>query len=395
MATSTGRLRLMRGVCVCSLACAFGLAAACSGADEAPNQGVSGGSGGAQGGSSGSGANGASGGSGGSAGSGGFIDAGDGDALDPDAACGLVTERGQAFPLNLYIMLDKSNSMSGYKWDAIKDGITAFVNDADSAGLNVALNFFPRSGPASCDQNLFKEPSVAFGQLPGHAQSIIDAVNGEAPNGLGTTTYPALGGAILKGIENGQNDPTTKNAVLLVTDGNPQWPTQPPPTCGSSDNPESTQAIANLAAAGYGFTPSVATFVVGLDGVQTNFANAVASAGGSGKAILISSTNAAQEFKDALKKVRGQALPCEYTLPSDVEEGKIAYDQVNVIFTPGTGSQETLLQTEDCNSGGGWYYDDPSMPTQILLCPSACEQVKSDFDAGLDILLGCKTERVK
>ncbi len=393
MATSSRRPRLVRCASLCSLACAFALGAACSGADESPGQSVNGGNGGAQGGSAGSGANGGSVGTG-AGGSGGFIDAGGGDALDPDAACGLVTERAQAFPLNLYVMLDKSNSMAGYKWDAIKDGITAFVNDADSAGLNVALNFFPRSGPASCDQSLFKEPPVAFGQLPGHAQTLIDAVNGEAPNGLGTTTYPALGGAILKGIENGQNDSTTKNAVLLVTDGNPQWPTQPPPMCGS-DNPESTQDIAGLAAAGYGFDPSVTTFVVGLDGVQTSFANAVASAGGSGQAILISSTNAAQEFKDALKKVRGQALPCEYTLPTDVEEGKISYDEVNVIFTPGGGSQQTLLQTDDCNSGGGWYYDDPSMPTQILLCPSACEQVKADFEAGLDILLGCKTERVK
>lgn len=395
MATSSGRPRLARVVSLCSLALAVGLAGACSGADEAPDTGVTGGNGGAQGGSAGnsSGANGGSAGSG-AGGSGGFLDAGGSDALDPDAACGLVTERAQAFPLNLYVMLDKSNSMSGYKWDAVKDGITAFVNDADSAGLKVALNFFPRSGPASCDQALFKEPPVSFGELPGHAQTIIDAVNAEAPNGLGTTTYPALGGAILKGIENGQNDSTTKNAVLLVTDGNPQWPTQPPPACGS-DNPESTTDIAKLAAAGYNFTPSVTTFVVGLDGVQTSFANAVAAAGGSGQAILISSTNAAQEFKDALKKVRGQALPCEYALPADVEDGKIAYDQVNVIFTPGSGSQQTFLQTDDCNAGGGWYYDDPNMPTQILLCPSACEQVKADFDAGLDILLGCKTERVK
>ena len=212
MATSTGRLRLMRGVCVCSLACAFGLAAACSGADEAPNQGVSGGSGGAQGGSSGSGANGASGGSAGSAGSGGFIDAGDGDALDPDAACGLVTERAQAFPLNLYIMLDKSNSMSGYKWDAIKDGITAFVNDADSAGLNVALNFFPRSGPASCDQNLFKEPSVAFGQLPGHAQSII-----EYPLPAGYTTLTGLAGLDDAGVGQPGATSSVRFAVAALT----------------------------------------------------------------------------------------------------------------------------------------------------------------------------------
>lgn len=386
---------------VASIASAFALAAACSGADDDPGGQLNGGSGGsAAGNSGGSSANAGSagwgGGNGGNSGSGGFIDASTQDALDPDAACGLVKQRAEAFPLKLYIMLDKSSSMDGYKWDAVKAGITAFVSDPASDGLSVALNFFPRTGPASCDQNLFKTPLIDFGLLPGHAGAISGAVQAELADGRGTTTYPALGGAILKGIENGQNDPITKNAVLLVTDGNPQWPSQPVPLCGS-DNPESTSAIAGLAAAGYGFTPSVTTFVVGLEGVQTGFANAVAAAGGSGQAILISSTNAAQEFVDALKTVRGQALPCEYTLPDDVDQGKIAYDEVNVLFTPGgASSPETLPQSADsCADGGSWYYDDPTQPTQILLCPSACTKVKQDFNAGLDILLGCKTEIVK
>lgn len=391
--STTRRLSLLG-----SVASALLMAAACSGADDDPGGALNGGAGGSAGNNGGS-ANAGSAGSAGDAGaggSGGFIDASTQDALDPDAACGLVKERAQAFPLNLYIMLDKSNSMEGYKWDAVRAGITAFVSDPASDGLSVALNFFPRGGPASCDQTLFKAPAVDFGLLPGHASAISSAVQAEAASGLGTTTYPALGGAILKGIENGQNDPSTKNAVLLVTDGNPQWPTQPVPMCGN-DNPESTADIAALAAAGYGFTPSVTTFVVGLEGVQTSFANAVASAGGSGQAILISSTNAAQEFVNALKAVRGQALPCEYNLPADVDEGKVAYDEVNVLFTPGgSTTPETLPQSADnCADGGSWYYDNPAMPTQILLCPSACSRVKQDFDAGLDILLGCKTELIK
>src|SRR5262245_28829295 len=48
-----------------------------------------------------------------------FVDGGGNDALpDPDAACGLVTEQATATPLHLYIVLDKSSTMMGTKWDA-------------------------------------------------------------------------------------------------------------------------------------------------------------------------------------------------------------------------------------------------------------------------------------
>ncbi len=376
----------------------LGLSGACSEADSQPISSVNGG----QGGSSGSGGSAGNSGAGGAAGFGGsaaaggslIIDSGPSDGLDPDAACGLVTERAQALPLALYLMVDKSNSMEGYKWGAVEAGITAFVQDSGSAGIQMGVSFYPLAGPASCDQTLYREPTVPFGALPGHASQIIAAVNAQDPDGFGTPTYPALGGAILKGIQNAQNDPLTTQAVLLITDGNPQWPIQPPPLCGGV-NPDATESIAGLARAGYDFNPSVTTFVVGLEGVQTQFANAVAAAGGSGQAILISNTNAAQELTQALKKIRGQALPCEYTLPEDVAQGTIAYDRVNVLLTEGAGGPETLPQSDDCGDGGSWRYDDPSAPTQILLCPAACERVKESYEAQLDILLGCKTERVK
>ena len=77
--------------------------------------------------------------------SGGFqIDANGDVGLDPDAACGAVRVQAQTFPLNLYVMLDKSASMDGPKWNAAKAGLAAFVNDARSSGIRVAINFFPR-----------------------------------------------------------------------------------------------------------------------------------------------------------------------------------------------------------------------------------------------------------
>ncbi|MBI4706291.1 MAG: VWA domain-containing protein [Deltaproteobacteria bacterium] len=332
--------------------------------------------------------------SGGAGGSGGeLLDAGVGDGPDPDAACALLTHDAKALPLSLYVMLDKSASMSGNKWEAAKAGLKAFVEDPASAGLRVALKFFPRPPDAvpACDQQAYAVPSVPFGELPDHAPAIESGIEAETPNGLSTPTYPALGGAILKGIELAKNNPGETSAVLLVTDGKPQGPA---PTCGGVD-PEDTQVIAALAAKGAGYAPPVYTFVIGLPGVDHDFADTVAAAGGSGSAVLVDADNVLQGFQDALTEVRVKALPCEYEIPELVAGGEVAYDHVNVLLTLGGGAPQIVPQTEDCGGKGGWYYDDPVQPTKLLLCPATCQLAKGDTEAKIQILLGCKTERIK
>ncbi|HEX6276825.1 MAG TPA: hypothetical protein VFZ53_27485, partial [Polyangiaceae bacterium] len=75
----------------------------------------------------------------------------------PDCAGDLVM--GQPVPLDVYIMLDISGSMlantgaAGTKWEAVKGALRTFLNDPASAGLSVAIQYFPlqKAGvPASC-----------------------------------------------------------------------------------------------------------------------------------------------------------------------------------------------------------------------------------------------------
>lgn len=316
------------------------------------------------------------------------------DALpDPDAACGLLTEQGTATPVNLYIMLDRSQSMVGTKWDAASAGLGAFVNAADSAGTRVALRFFPREPDMvpACDQEAYKAPIVDFAPLPQNAQPIIDAVAAETPGGFSTPIYPALGGAILKGIEIAQNNPGERSAVLLVTDGLPQGPA---PTCGGVD-PEDPAVIAQLAATGAAFDPPVLTFVVGLPGVDQAFANQVALAGGTDEAILVSNTNVQAEFEQALAKVRGKAISCEYLLPEKVAGGEVDPFHVNILITPGGSDEPALLPQDPECAGEGWRYDDPAAPTKILLCPATCAKVREDLQSLLQVLLGCETQIIK
>jgi hypothetical protein len=48
-------------------------------------------------------------------------------------------------PLDLVLLVDRSMSMAGSKWDMTTKALTAFVSDARSAGLGVGLQFFPVS----------------------------------------------------------------------------------------------------------------------------------------------------------------------------------------------------------------------------------------------------------
>jgi hypothetical protein len=79
-----------------------------------------------------------------------------------DAACAAQTQKAQQVPLDMYVMLDSSGSMteqtgttatSPTKWDAIRMALESFLRDPNSAGLGVGLQYFPltKAGvPDSC-----------------------------------------------------------------------------------------------------------------------------------------------------------------------------------------------------------------------------------------------------
>jgi len=74
-------------------------------------------------------------------------------------SCAQVVKKGETVPLDMYVLLDKSSSMTemtgtgATKWDAIRSALESFVNDPASAGLGVGLQYFPllKPGvPATC-----------------------------------------------------------------------------------------------------------------------------------------------------------------------------------------------------------------------------------------------------
>jgi hypothetical protein len=300
------------------------------------------------------------------------------------ASCALYQHTEVHKPVNLYIMFDKSSSMAGTKWDSSKTGLSAYVENPGSDNIQAALRFFPRAPDQTpaCDQKAYQTPTVPYGPLPANAPAIEAAMNAEAPNGFDTPMYPALGGAILEGIQMAANNPGQASAVLLVTDGLPVGPST---NCNGVD-PEDPQVVAGLASTGLAM--GVSTFVVGLPGVDQAKANLIAAAGGTGSAILVGTTNVAVEFQNALSKVAGEAIPCDYDVPAEVISGEIELGKVNVEITPSSGDPYTLPYDQDCSSGG-WKYDDPTAPTSIEICPSACNTIKADNGGSIRVVLGC------
>src|SRR5262249_33496340 len=92
--------------------------------------------------------------------------AGNGATLNIDAACVASAREGEAIPVNLLFLVDRSGSMScplgpsgqtcglgnnqapagrtmPDRWSAITDALNAFINAPSSAGIGVALQFFP------------------------------------------------------------------------------------------------------------------------------------------------------------------------------------------------------------------------------------------------------------
>ena len=306
-----------------------------------------------------------------------------------DGNCGLYEHEAVSLPVNLYIMFDRSSSMVGDKWDNAKLGLKAFLGDPHSAGLRVGLRFFPRPPDSTpvCDQKAYAEPEVAFGELPGNQAALETALDAASPDGFSTPMYPALGGAILKGIELAEAEPDVVSAVLLVTDGQPQGPAA---SCGGVDPTDPAQ-VAALAAIGAKFKPPVRTYVVGLPGVDQTSANLIANEGGTDSAILVSASDVEKQFREALGKVRGDVLPCRYELPTEILEGEVTLSEVNVQISPSDGEPYIVPRNDDCD-GDGWHYEGTKEDTEIVLCPKTCEALKSDPGIAIRVLLGCATK---
>lgn len=97
----------------------------------------------------------------------------------------------------------------------------------------------------------------------------------------------------------------------------------------------------------------------------------------------------------SMEVVGGATLACEYQIPPPPDGEAFDPGQVNVEFVDGMGNVLEVggvPTAADCAGVmNGWYYDNPDMPTQIIVCPQTCDQIQSFLNASVSIKFGCAT----
>ena len=307
---------------------------------------------------------------------------------------------GKQKPLDMFIMYDQSGSMNqNNRWQLVGDALRTFVDSPQSAGIGVGISYFPLTPPpctmqsptclcipglpcistggGSCEPMDYARPDVPIEPLPPVAQKIKDSLGRHTPAG-GTPTLPALTGAVQYATNWAQNHPDHKTIIVLATDGAPN-------DCNST-----VPGVAMAAAQAYAANPSIQTFVIGVG--NTGNLNAIAQAGGTTQAFVVSDQNANQAFLDAMNQIRGISLACDYAIP--LPQGRPPnFNQVNFYFTPTGGMEGIIYKVADASqcdpNTGGWFYDNPTNPTQIRACPVTCQQLKAGGGGNVRIEVGC------
>jgi hypothetical protein len=321
-------------------------------------------------------------------------------------------------PLALVLMQDRSSSMVGQcdvgvpcnpqAWAETTEAIRAFVNDPDSAGIDVGLGFFPPVQSflglfqGACDGSDCGVLQVSPAPLPGSAPAVLDALLLATPSSgplatLYTPTECGLRG-VTRACQTVTADTGKKCVAVLITDGTPN-------RCATD-----AASLSGIAAAA--LREGVQTFALGMTAANFTLLDLVARAGGtdcspggagyacnvSAGTTLLEALTRIREFVDVTEthtEVQTKELECEWEIPPPPPGKTFDPGQVNVSLGQGSGAKRVgyVGKAEDCRSAtGGWYFDDARTPTRIVTCPVTCAEVRSLEEGGVRLLFGCARE---
>jgi len=238
-----------------------------------------------------------------------------------------------------------------------------------------------------CMADAYGRLATAVADLPAGAPALIRMLAQRRPGGV-TPMAEAVVGTLTHLRARLQAMPRRRAALILATDGLPAG-------CSDRDIPLVGDAIWTAR----NTAPEVPTYVIGvLDAADLEAGRAalteLARAGGSGAPfILTPAGDLTQRLQAALAQIRGDALPCAYTIPKD-RAGAIDWGRVNVAWKTGSGTENIpyVARAQACDATrGGWYYDvDPASgtPTQVIVCPASCARIKGQASGEVTLRFG-------
>jgi hypothetical protein len=324
-------------------------------------------------------------------------------------------------PLDIYLVFDRTGSM-GEDCD-FTPGTSPPVSSKACFATYAIAQYFMSVDPASdtrlafqfmsladddCNGVPYATPLIDMTPLPVDANhALVQAISNESfRGGLGTHIEGAIRGISDYTISHHQTvgAPAGRTTIgVLMTDGDPN---------GCDENIGNlTQLVTDHFTASGG---AVKMFFIGETGATLDNLERYAMPGGASAHTDfcgngpnpchywdVGDGNAAA-FASAMASIVGQAtvakpIPCTFLVPTPPAGQTLDPTLVNVRFTDPSGQPSRIYQVDSATSCdptlGGWYYDDPASPHQIVLCDGSCSIVAASAGANIDVEFGCASEK--
>jgi hypothetical protein len=342
--------------------------------------------------------------------------------VDPSlAGCATASATATLLPANLLFIIDRSGSMncnppptttsaqceqtatkvdpnSPSKWETVRDALKTAIA-ALPPTASAGITYFSNDNMCGVQS----QPNVEIGKLESGQIGLLDtSLDAVKPNG-GTP----LVGAVINGYKRLNpnqypSQPFGNKFIVLLTDGEEDCVPSAVPDLINTEAPKAIQAY-------------IKTFVVGVPGseVDRSVLSQLAYAGGTARSADCDHSGSAPDVGDchfdmtketdlssalvsALTAISGQALSCEFTLPTTgPNESSVDPSKVNVQYVAQKGADPVQIgqdPSKPCDGGAnGWQYESGNQ--KIVVCGAACDAVKSA--SRIDIVLGCATSVIQ
>jgi hypothetical protein len=325
----------------------------------------------------------------------------------------------RAGPLDVYLVFDRTASMGRdcaftpgtqppvaskacYATYAVAQYYMS-VNPADDTHLAFQFMSLDRN---DCNGGPYATPLVDMTPLPVDANHVlVRTISDETfQGGLGTHIEGAIRGISAYTLNHDKTiaAPAGRTTIgILMTDGDPN---------GCNENVDQlAQLVAQHLSASNG---AVKMFFIGETGATLSNLEAYAVQGGAAPHMDFCGNGPTPchywdvgdgqpaAFASAMASIVRQAtvshpLPCTFKIPPPPSGQRLDPALVNVNLIQGvnaTGIYKVDSSGACDAKSGGWYYDDPGAPSEILLCPTSCSAVSGATGATVQVEFGCTSQ---